>query len=80
MLMFKLTENYAGGGTLNITNAIDMWGGEQDEYQPGKDTGLHFSQVVWKSTKELGCASVTCPGSLVGLPEGVRALPPTFIH
>jgi hypothetical protein len=33
---------------------------------------LHFTQVVWKATTQLGCASATCAAT-----DGVR---PDFLH
>ena len=39
---------------------------------------LHFTQVVWKATTQLGCASATCAaGSTLPATYGVR---PDFLH
>ncbi|OZJ02524.1 hypothetical protein BZG36_04265 [Bifiguratus adelaidae] len=45
--------------------AVGAWYDEGKHYNYNKGgfsiaTG-HFTQVVWKSTKQLGCAAVTCP-------------------
>lgn len=32
----------------------------------------HFSQIVWKETQEVGCATVNCPGGLANTGEGVN--------
>ena len=78
--MPKPAENIAVGGILNITDAVVMWMSEESEYSPTNFNSYHFSQVVWKSTTELGCAYKTCSGSLVGLPEGRRTISPTFVY
>ncbi|KAF9111149.1 hypothetical protein BGX27_005330 [Mortierella sp. AM989] len=54
-------------GYKNFKAAINGWYGEVKDYKynnPGFSgaTG-HFTQVVWKGTKSVGCAKVLCPGS-----------------
>jgi uncharacterized protein YkwD len=51
-------------GYKTPTAAIDAWYKEASNYDYSKpgfgvDTG-HFTQIVWKDTKELGCASRLC--------------------
>ncbi|KAI9490547.1 CAP domain-containing protein [Zychaea mexicana] len=57
-------ENLAWG-YANFPAAISAWYNEEEKYDynnPGfsGSTG-HFTQVVWKSTTELGCGIKTCP-------------------
>lgn len=56
-------ENIAAG-YANVTAAIDGWGNERakENYGDGKfseDTG-HFTQLVWKATRTVGCARKDC--------------------
>lgn len=59
-------ENLAAGFS-DIAASIDAWYNEVSLYNyaaPGfsKSTG-HFTQVVWKSTTQVGCAYQTCSGA-----------------
>ncbi|KAG0215363.1 hypothetical protein BGX28_000103 [Mortierella sp. GBA30] len=65
-------ENLSGGRETFVA-AIDGWYDEVDMYdynQPGykKATG-HFTQVVWKGTKSVGCAKKDCGGSMLYICE-----------
>lgn len=47
---------------------VDAWGGESADYQPesgacraGRACG-HYTQVVWRDTREVGCARQVCGG------------------
>ncbi|KAF9654339.1 PR-1-like protein [Thelephora ganbajun] len=51
----------AGSGGYTVTDAINGWTGEAKDYNPGNPVPSHFTQVVWKSTTEVGCAVITCP-------------------
>jgi pathogenesis-related protein 1 len=49
--------------------AVDSWGGEKADYdyakntcKPGKMCG-HYTQMVWKSTTEVGCGYAVCADS-----------------
>jgi hypothetical protein len=48
-----------------MTSVVDAWYSEVVNYNytlgpvPGKVTG-HFTQVVWKGTTDIGCASKYC--------------------
>ncbi len=59
---------FARGIIVTIPNVVKAWYDEEPLYDynnPGfsSDTG-HFTQVVWKSTKEIGCGYRTgCGGS-----------------
>ncbi|KAI8348855.1 CAP domain-containing protein [Blakeslea trispora] len=53
-------------GYPTINDAVKGWYDEVDKYDYNKPdfsmaTG-HFTQVVWKGTTEVGCASNSCPG------------------
>lgn len=56
-------ENLATG-YANTTAAVHAWGHEGTEYDfsdPGfEDTTGHFTQVVWRSTRTLGCGATYC--------------------
>lgn len=56
---------FAGTGNYGITDAINDWMAEASDYNPNSPTFSHFTQVVWKSTTQLGCAVHTCaPGTI----------------
>lgn len=64
----KYGENLAGGtsGALDPEGATAMWYDEIKKYNFKKggfsmETG-HFTQVVWTTTKQVGCGQVTCKG------------------
>ena len=49
--------------------AVDSWASEKADYDyasnrctPGKMCG-HYTQLVWKDTKQVGCAIAVCPDS-----------------
>ncbi|KAI9754216.1 MAG: hypothetical protein M4579_004813 [Chaenotheca gracillima] len=53
-------------GYANATAAVEAWGNERAQYNFAKQgfseqTG-HFTQVVWKGTKTVGCGRVKCDG------------------
>ncbi|KAF9569261.1 PR-1-like protein [Agrocybe pediades] len=52
----------AGTGVFPISAAVATFVQDQDKYDPANPSYLHFTQVVWKSTTELGCAVARCPG------------------
>ncbi|KAG0275900.1 hypothetical protein BGZ95_008237 [Linnemannia exigua] len=60
----KYGENLAAGHK-DFPTAIKAWYDEVNKYKfssPGFTGGTgHFTQVVWKSTKTIGCARRTCP-------------------
>jgi uncharacterized protein YkwD len=61
-------ENLAAGteGALSGEAAVDMWYREMNEYDFAAggfsmQTG-HFTQIVWASTRSVGCGSSSCNG------------------
>ncbi|RUP50029.1 CAP domain-containing protein [Jimgerdemannia flammicorona] len=60
----KWAENLALG-FASWDASIGVWYGEQSKYDynhPGFSTSTgHFTQIVWKSTTEIGCATASCP-------------------
>jgi uncharacterized protein YkwD len=64
-------ENLAAGteGSLGPAEAVGMWYGEVAKYdfRQGRfsmATG-HFTQLVWKGTKSLGCGTSKCKGMTI---------------
>jgi len=57
-------ENLAAGtgSGFGIQEAIGLWADEVSSYNPNNPQASHFTQVVWKSTTQLGCASAICNG------------------
>ena len=58
-------ENLAAGYPT-VTDAVDAWGNERTKYNfndPGfsEATG-HFTQLVWKATRTVGCGRAFCNG------------------
>lgn len=53
---YKEISDFHYFGQPNPTQDFDKWG--------------HFTQVVWKDTREVGCATVKCAaGTVLGLPS-----------
>ncbi|PFH54643.1 hypothetical protein AMATHDRAFT_135037 [Amanita thiersii Skay4041] len=65
-------ENLAAGtgSTFDIASAVKAWTDEVDQYDPNNPVPSHFTQVVWKSTSEVGCAMQSCH-DLLGTGTGV---------
>lgn len=65
----KYGENLAAGtqGALDPTSTVDMWYDEIKLYKfPNGGFSMqtgHFTQVVWRSTQQVGCGHVTCKGN-----------------
>lgn len=57
-------ENLAYGySSADLT--VEAWYSEGDDYDYSSATVLdHFTQIIWKSTKQLGCAKKTCGSGL----------------
>ncbi|KAG6890285.1 hypothetical protein C0992_002434 [Termitomyces sp. T32_za158] len=59
--IYNIPENLAiAFSTSNFTDVMDNW---MDEA-----FGSEFTQVVWKSTDQVGCASQTCDDMIPGFP------------
>ncbi|PFH51299.1 hypothetical protein AMATHDRAFT_142836 [Amanita thiersii Skay4041] len=52
----------AATGSFPILNALKLFSADKAEYNPMAPSYNHFTQVVWKSTQYLGCASSQCGG------------------
>ncbi|KAG6845977.1 hypothetical protein H0H87_011025 [Tephrocybe sp. NHM501043] len=57
-------ENLAAGtgSSYGISSAIKSWTDEVSQYDPSNPVFSHFTQVVWKATKQVGCAVQACDG------------------
>jgi Alpha-L-arabinofuranosidase B (ABFB) domain/Cysteine-rich secretory protein family len=63
--------------TLSPTKPVDSWYSEIGQYDFNNPIGsyttkqvLHFTQVVWRGSSQLGCAVATCPGPA---PDGANS-------
>lgn len=51
---------------MSGTQVVDSWGQERDDYQPARNTCRagrvcgHYTQIVWRNTREVGCAMQQC--------------------
>ncbi len=65
-------ENIAWGNTPGSPElVVELWAQERDDYDyatntctPGKMCG-HYTQLVWRDTREVGCAVAACEGGEV---------------
>ncbi len=57
-------ENIAWGGDRSASSAVDAWYKEVDVYNYGKpgfaSSTAHFTQMVWKNSKQIGCGVAKC--------------------
>lgn len=65
-----LGENLAMGTRLAPAEAVNMWASEKSKFtysSPFQYTAAagHYSQLVWRTSIEIGCASATCGNSVV---------------
>lgn len=63
---------FGGGGGVSGEQAVQLWAAEKANYTyatnscaPGKICG-HYTQLVWRATREVGCALHDCPGLQFG--------------
>lgn len=70
-------ENLAIGPGLTPERAMELWYEEGEGYPYGVATPphelMHFTQMIWKKTSEIGCASAQCPQ---GIFHACRYSPP----
>lgn len=62
-----LGENLAWGEELSAAETVKLWYDEISEYNyasPGYGPAGHFTQVIWRGSRQLGCAKAIC-GSVV---------------
>ncbi|TKY54606.1 Pathogenesis-related protein PR-1 [Spatholobus suberectus] len=65
---FKLGENiyWGSGSTWTPTDAVRAWADEEKYYTYATNTCAprqicgHYTQIVWNSTRRIGCARVVC--------------------
>lgn len=57
---------YASGGAASAQQAVQLWASEQANYNYATNTcsGVcgHYTQLVWRTTLEVGCAVGNCAG------------------
>jgi len=60
----RFGENLAAGtgSSYGISQAIKSWTDEVSEYDANNPQFSHFTQVVWKGSKQVGCAVQACDG------------------
>jgi uncharacterized protein YkwD len=62
-----LGENLAWGTDLSAKEAVSLWYDEVGEYNfsaPGFGPAGHFTQLVWRGSKQLGCGKAVCRGDV----------------
>ncbi|KAL0566726.1 hypothetical protein V5O48_015279 [Marasmius crinis-equi] len=61
-------ENLAAGagGGWNALSGVKGWENEASDYNPNSPQPSHFTQMVWKGSKELGCATANCGTKIFG--------------
>lgn len=66
-------ENLAGGSSLTPQSAVDMWAGEKSKYTYSPTYTVadfnagsgHYTQIVWRKSIQIGCASASCGNRMV---------------
>jgi hypothetical protein len=57
---------FASSGAASPQQAVSLWAGEKNNYNYANNTcsGVcgHYTQLVWRDTREVGCAVGNCPG------------------
>lgn len=62
-----LGENLAWGTRLTAREAVRLWYEEIGEYNyasPGFGPAGHFTQVIWRDSRQLGCGKAICQGEV----------------
>jgi uncharacterized protein YkwD len=60
-------ENLAWGTRLSAREAVQLWYEEISEYNyasPGFGPAGHFTQVIWRGSRQLGCGKAICQGEV----------------
>jgi uncharacterized protein YkwD len=58
-------------GYYGVADAVEGWVSEKKYYKGGALTSGnwhasgHYTQVVWKNTRQLGCAKIACKGNII---------------
>ncbi|KAH9982517.1 hypothetical protein BGW80DRAFT_1453395 [Lactifluus volemus] len=60
--LYGPTERTSPPVPVKIPDAVKLWADEVVDYDPKNPVYSHFTQMVWKSTTQLGCAVQTCNG------------------
>ncbi|KAI0036696.1 CAP domain-containing protein, partial [Vararia minispora EC-137] len=59
-------ENLAAGtGGETIQQGVKSWADEASQYSSSNPVPSHFTQMVWKSSTEVGCAVASCAGGTI---------------
>ncbi len=61
---------WSSGLKFNPKAVVDSWGSEKDDYHGevvGKSNAVvgHYTQIVWRTTTEVGCAAFQCGSALL---------------
>ncbi len=58
---------FSGSSGYTVLDAVEAWGSEKKDFNPVTKTCNgewykcgHYTQMVWKNTTQVGCATVTC--------------------
>ncbi len=57
---------WTSGKVTDVKRVVDAWGNEVNDYNYSKNTCKqgkmcgHYTQIVWKDTKEVGCGKASC--------------------
>lgn len=68
---YAVGENIFGSsGTATAQGTVNSWASEKSNYNYANNScsGIcgHYTQIVWRTTREIGCALVDCPGLQYG--------------
>lgn len=64
----------AGTHSFSIPAAIKLWTDEEKDYNPSNPQFSHYTQVVWKGSREVGCAKITCATLVDAFDVSVHAM------
>lgn len=63
----ELGENLAWGTQLSAQEAVSLWYDEVSQYNyaaPGYGPAGHFTQLIWRDSRQLGCGKAICQGDV----------------